>query len=340
MGKTKEGKKEKKVVEEVEMEVEEKKSKKDKKRKVVEAEVEEKEDKKDKKKKKSKKVESEEEQEEEEEETPKKKSKKDKKAKVEEVVEEEEETPKKDKKSKKDNKKKVEESDEEEEEAPKKKSKKEKKEESEEEEEEDTLVIKTKDTKMAAQVAACETTKVFMSNLSFQVDEDSLKAAIESKTGKIVSCKWMEDKETGKFRGSGIIEFDSTEAAGKAVLLNEVEEVLGRAIRVRIWEEKAGNDKKPQREMSARPDNCTTIFCGNLDYNIDDDKMYAFFQDLAEVKQVRWLTDKVSGEFRGCGFVEFYDAESVDKVIVKNGSDLCGRSIRIDYSAPKPRREY
>jgi len=337
MGKTKEGKKEKKVVEEVEMEVEEKKSKKDKKRKVVEAEVEEKEDKKD-KKKKSKKVESEEE--EEEEETPKKKSKKDKKAKVEEAVEEEEEkeTPKKDKKSKKDKKKKVEESDEEEEEAPKKKSKKE---EESEEEEEDTLVIKTKDTKMAAQVAACETTKVFMSNLSFQVDEDSLKAAIESKTGKIVSCKWMEDKETGKFRGSGIIEFDSTEAAGKAVLLNEVEEVLGRAIRVRLWEEKAGgNDKKPQREMSARPDNCTTIFCGNLDYNIDDDKMVAFFKDLAEVKQVRWLTDKVSGEFRGCGFVEFYDAESVDKVIVKNGSDLCGRSIRIDYSAPKPRREY
>jgi RNA recognition motif-containing protein len=52
-----------------------------------------------------------------------------------------------------------------------------------------------------------------------------------------------------------------------------VEEVLGRAIRVRLWEEKAGNDKKPQREMSARPDNCTTIFCGNLDYNIDDDKV-------------------------------------------------------------------
>jgi RNA recognition motif-containing protein len=43
-------------------------------------------------------------------------------------------------------------------------------------------------------------------------------------------------------------------------------------------------------------------------------QMREFFKDLAEVKQVRWLTDKVSGEFRGCGFVEFYDAESVDKV--------------------------
>eukprot|EP00976_Prorocentrum_cordatum_P033021 672529-Prorocentrum_minimum.AAC.1 len=73
--------------------------------------------------------------------------------------------------------------------------------------------------------------------------------------------------------GSGIVEFDSTEAAGKCVLLSEKEEVMGRPIRVRAWEEKGGGDKKPAREMSARPDNCTTIFCGNLDYNIDDDKV-------------------------------------------------------------------
>jgi len=311
----KKDKKEKKE-EEVEMEVETpKKSKKDKKRKAAEAE--------------------------EEVEAPKSEKKKKKKDKKE--AESEDEAPKSEKKKKDKKKKKAESEDEEEEEAPKKEKKKKdkkKKEESEDEEEEETLVIKNKDTKAAEAVAACTSTKAFVMNLSWQIDEDTLKAALEPKTGKIVSVKWMEDRETGKFKGSGIVEFESTEAAGKCVQLSELEEVMGRPIRVRMWEEKGGNDRKPKREMSARPDNCTTIFCGNLDYNIDDDKMVEFFKDVAEIKQVRWLTDKTSGDFRGCGFVEFYDSESVDKAVLKNGENLLGRGIRIDYSAPKPKREF
>jgi len=310
-----------------------KKEKKEKKRKAAEAEAEEEAPKSEKKKKKkSKEVE-----EEAEEEAPKKEKKKKDKKKKEESEDEEEEKPKK-KKEKKDKKKKKEESEDEEEEEEEEKPKK--KEESDEEEEEDTLVIKNKDTKAAAAVAACTSTKAFVMNLSWQIDGDTLKAALEPKCGKIVHIKWMEGRETGKFKGSGIVEFESTEAAGKCVQLSETEEVMGRPLRVRLWEEKGGNDKKPKREMSARPDNCTTIFCGNLDYNIDDDKMHAFFKDVAEIKQVRWLTDKNTGDFRGCGFVEFYDSDSVDKAVLKNGESLLGRSIRIDYSAPKPPRNF
>lgn len=42
--------------------------------------------------------------------------------------------------------------------------------------------------------------------------------------------------------------------------------------------------------------------------------MAEFFKDCGEIKQIRWLTDKESGDFRGCGFVEFYDGDAVDKV--------------------------
>mmetsp|Transcript_2270 Transcript_2270/g.3160 ORF Transcript_2270/g.3160 Transcript_2270/m.3160 type:complete len:335 (-) Transcript_2270:73-1077(-) len=333
MGKAKESKKSKKEpVEEVEMKAE--KTKKDKKRKKeAEEEVVEVKEEKKKKKKKEKEVEVEK-----EEEKSKKKMKK-------EEVEVEEEKPKKKKKEKKE-----EVLEDEEEETPKKKKKEKKKkvevvkEESEEEEESDDeepkMVIKNQETKKAAEIASCTSTKVFMSNLSFKIDEDSLKAAVEGKTGKIVKIDWMEDRETGMFKGSGIVEFESTDAAGKAVLLNETEEVMGRPLKVRIWEEKPqtpGRAPREARPMSARPDNCTTVFCGNLSYDIDDDQMMAFFKDCGDIKQIRWLTDKESGEFKGCGFVEFYDSETVDKAVKLNNEMCCGRSIRLDYSAPKPR---
>jgi RNA recognition motif-containing protein len=127
------------------------------------------------------------------------------------------------------------------------------------------------------QVAACTSTKCFFGNLSFKIDDDSFKAEVEPKIGKVVSIQWMTDRETQQFRGSGIIEFTSTDDAGKAALLEgEGFEIMGRPVRTRLWEERAKADR-PVREnkLSERPENCTTVFAGNLSYDIDDDKVRA-----------------------------------------------------------------
>merc|ERR1712070_747276 len=90
---------------------------------------------------------------------------------------------------------------------------------------------------------------------------------------------------------------------------------------------KGGNkkfQKRAPRELSARPDNCTTVFAGNLSFDIDDDTIRKFAEDCGEIKNIRWLTDRESGDFKGCGFLEFYDSESVDKFVKKNGEDLMG----------------
>ena len=59
-------------------------------------------------------------------------------------------------------------------------------------------------------------------------------------------------------------------------------------------------------------------------------------QDCGEVSSVRWLTDRDTQQFKGCGFVEFADPDSaLDKAAKLNGKDLLGRSIRIDFAAPR-----
>ena len=39
---------------------------------------------------------------------------------------------------------------------------------------------------------------------------------------------------------------------------------------------------------------------------------------------LRWLTNRDSGEFRGCGFVEFSNSEEADKAMLLDGAELLG----------------
>ena len=61
--------------------------------------------------------------------------------------------------------------------------------------------------------------------------------------------------------------------------------------------------------LAPNPDGIIKVFCGNLSYDIDDDKIKEFFKDCGEVTFIRWLTDKETGNFYGSGFIEFDSAD-------------------------------
>ena len=43
---------------------------------------------------------------------------------------------------------------------------------------------------------------------------------------------------------------------------------------------------------------CVEIFCGNLPWSIDEDKMTSFFKGCGTVTNTRWLNDKETGDFK------------------------------------------
>ncbi|HXP50814.1 MAG TPA: RNA-binding protein, partial [Bacteroidia bacterium] len=49
---------------------------------------------------------------------------------------------------------------------------------------------------------------IFVSNLSFKVDEESLKQLFQN-YGEVTSCKIVTDKFTGRSRGFGFVEMKS-----------------------------------------------------------------------------------------------------------------------------------
>ena len=157
-------------------------------------------------------------------------------------------------------------------------------------------------------------TRLFLGNLPFAVDEASLESFLPD---HVTHIKWITDKETGKFYGSAFVEMDKSVSAADAVSMAG-SQLMGRKIKINFALARPGDVWPPVKKvisggggggqaggtgikaMSAKPENCTKLFVGNCSFDIDDDTIYNFFGAVnAEVKAVRWLHHKDSGDFKG-----------------------------------------
>ena len=71
---------------------------------------------------------------------------------------------------------------------------------------------------------------VFVGNLSFNIDEDTMRETFGS-CGEISSIRFATDRETGDFKGFGHVEFVDSESTDKAVAMAGTY-VMDRALRV------------------------------------------------------------------------------------------------------------
>jgi len=185
-------------------------------------------------------------------------------------------------------------------------------------------------------------TRVYLGNLSFAIDDAKITEFFKD-CGEVALVDWISDKTTGQFYGTGFITFTTSEAAQKALLKNG-EDLLGRPIKVQMELSKSRTPSKiggRSSEPRPKPEGCTTVFVGNVSFQITDEAITDLFKDCGEIIAIRWLSDRETGEFKGSGFVEFSDSASTDKAIAFNGQEVLGRAIRIDYSEskPKPQRD-
>ncbi|GMI47540.1 hypothetical protein TrCOL_g2144 [Triparma columacea] len=195
--------------------------------------------------------------------------------------------------------------------------------------------------------------RLFLGNLPFTIDEETLKSHLP---GTVTHIKWITDKETGRFYGSAFVEMlNSLDAAAAVGVAGS--QIMGRPIKVNfaparegdVWPPPtasvtggAGGNKSTTggqaggggvKALAEKPEGCCKLFIGNLSYDIDDDGIFKFFGNVeAEVKAVRWLHHKDSGDFKGVGYVEFWNTEACERAAGLNGKNLLGRPIRIDWT--------
>ena len=184
-------------------------------------------------------------------------------------------------------------------------------------------------------------TRVFLGNLSFKVTDEVLVAHFAS-CGSIEGLHYVTDRTTGKFYGSAFLDFATPDAARAALALNG-SDVLGRPLKVgyATGAHASGANRYNSKEsngahlsaapVSAKPEGTTTVFLGNLSFQVDEDAVRAMFAECGDIAAVRWV--EKDGVFKGCGFVEFGSTEATDAAVRLNGRELLGRPVRVDYSA-------
>ena len=185
--------------------------------------------------------------------------------------------------------------------------------------------------------------RCFVGNLPFKIDEDGLREFFrENGAGEIIDdgIFWLTDKESGQFYGSSFVKFETSAGAAIAESLDG-SELMGRQIKCMRRAEKvqrrggAGGSTgfvKANNPLSERPAGCTTVYVGNVPYNMTDEQMTKWCAGCGDIKSIRWMTHQDSGKFKGCGYIEFYTEDAVTEMVKKNGASLMGRPIRVDYA--------
>lgn len=80
------------------------------------------------------------------------------------------------------------------------------------------------------------------------------------------------------------------------------------------------------------------LFVGSLSWDTNDDALRNAFSPHGEISEAVVISDRDTGRSRGFGFVTFEDDGAAEKAVAAlNGTDLDGRTIRVDVAQAKER---
>ena len=81
------------------------------------------------------------------------------------------------------------------------------------------------------------------------------------------------------------------------------------------------------------------IYVGNLAYKTTDDDLRELFSAHGEVTSARVVTDRISGQSKGFGFVEMPNNSEADAAIKGlNETPLKGRNLKVNQAKPRGER--
>eukprot|EP00227_Mantoniella_beaufortii_P006942 CAMPEP_0197610374 /NCGR_PEP_ID=MMETSP1326-20131121/53204_1 /TAXON_ID=1155430 /ORGANISM="Genus nov. species nov., Strain RCC2288" /LENGTH=185 /DNA_ID=CAMNT_0043178887 /DNA_START=53 /DNA_END=610 /DNA_ORIENTATION=+ len=176
-----------------------------------------------------------------------------------------------------------------------------------------------------AAAAPVGTVRCYVGNLSWAVDDETLKAHMET-VGTVVSSNVMR-KGDGRSKGCAIVEFSTAAEAAKAKAELTDTELEGRKIFVREDKEPAGAFAAgPSKVASGTPG--TSLYIGNLAWEVTWQDLKDLFTDKGVVyADVKFGRD---GRSRGWGIARFETPEQAASVIAEfNETEYMGRKLAV-----------
>ncbi|KAK8924889.1 Nuclear localization sequence-binding protein [Metarhizium anisopliae] len=138
---------------------------------------------------------------------------------------------------------------------------------------------------------------LFAGNLSWNIDDNALAEAFKEFEG-LVGARVVTDRDGGRSRGFGYVDFETPEAATKAYEAMQGFELDGRPLNLDYANTRPAEsnprdratDRAKKHGDSVSPES-ETLFIGNLPFDTDQETVRQFFAEVAEVTSVRLPTD-------------------------------------------------
>jgi len=186
---------------------------------------------------------------------------------------------------------------------------------------------------------------LFIGNLSWGVDEPMLQAEFEG-FGEISNTRIVTDKQSGRSKGFGYVEFTNLDDAKKAHEAMQGHFLDGRKLNVDFSTPRPPKDFNSPGQFSQqraskfgdqRSPPSNTLFIGNISFEANNEIVMETFAPYGTVNRVSLPTDRESGNLKGFGYVDFETVEeSTAALEALNGVDIAGRRIRVDFAGPRP----
>ncbi|KAM0715121.1 hypothetical protein Q7P37_009586 [Cladosporium fusiforme] len=187
------------------------------------------------------------------------------------------------------------------------------------------------------------TANLFVGNLSWNIDEEWLTREFEE-FGELQGVRIITDRDSGRSKGFGYVEFTTTENGAKALEGRNGYELDGRQLRVDFSTPRDNNAQTPQQRQNDRASKfgdtqnppAATLFVGNISFEADESTLTEYFQEHGSINSIRLPTDRETGAPKGFGYVEMGSVEEAQAAFAAlQGADVAGRPIRLDYAAPR-----
>jgi RNA recognition motif-containing protein len=105
-------------------------------------------------------------------------------------------------------------------------------------------------------------------------------------------------------------------------------ELDGKSWRIRVdrMAVTVGEDGAPVA-AAVKHDNAHTIFCGNLPFNVNENDLYAHFDNCGDISTVRVIRDRATGMGKGIAFITFTEEQSMRNALASNATKFKGERV-------------
>lgn len=180
-------------------------------------------------------------------------------------------------------------------------------------------------------------TTLWMGELEPWVNEEYVKSMWLANTGENVNVKMIRDKFSGNNAGYCFVDFPTSQAAAKALNLNGQQIPNTQRTFKLNWASGGGLADRSRDERGPE----YSIFVGDLGPEVNEFVLVSLFQNkYASTKSAKIMTDPMTSQSRGYGFVRFGDQSDQERALTEMQGVYCGnRPMRISTATPKNRAQ-